>query len=416
MRPPGEKAKYHNLDGLRGLAALVVMFWHFGVGFLPVLVGFTMATRHVTAYRMVSDTPLFLPFAGTFAVYIFFVLSGFVLSLAFFHKQDGRVLTASAARRYFRLMIPAGASVLFAYFMMRLIGNGAHVAAAQTTGSYWLSAFWDFQPHFFTAVYQGVYGVFFTNFNSYNTNLWTMQNELYGSFMVFLFLGLFGKLNRRWVLYLGFGLIVIKTPYLAFLLGMAICDIWTTRPDLKQLISKPIAHVLLVVGLILGSWHVGWLNSYNPLYGRFTLPLFNQSEMQVFVLIIAAACIILAVLSLGWLSRFFELRPLQYLGKISFSLYLIHWIVLYGFSCDIFNRLISHHVGYIPSFLITFAISVPLIFAISHVFTKYIDARSIGWSKAIGTWLLGSRRPAEQPAGELAPIPIPSVATSSVAD
>jgi peptidoglycan/LPS O-acetylase OafA/YrhL len=312
-----EKEKYHNLDGLRGLAALVVMIWHFSVGFLPFLVGATIVGRHTPIDRLVSDTPLFLPFAGTFAVYIFFVLSGFVLSLSFFHKRDSSVLVSSAARRYFRLMIPAASSVILAYLLMRLIGNDAHLAASKTTGSYWLSAFWDFKPHLLTAIYQGVYGVFFTNFNSYNTNLWTMQNELFGSFMVFLFLGLFGKLARRWVFYLAFGLILLKTPYLAFLLGMAICDVWVNRPDLKQLLTARVSTILLVAGLLLGSWHVGWLNLYNPVYGRFTLPMFNQAEMQVFVLIIAAACLILAVLRLGWLKRFFELRPLQYLGKVS---------------------------------------------------------------------------------------------------
>jgi peptidoglycan/LPS O-acetylase OafA/YrhL len=193
-------SKYRSLDGVRGLAALVVVFCHYSNAFVPSLngSGSTFSTR---LDKVVSTTPLHLPLAGNFAVYIFFVLSGFVLSQKFFLTKSATVVISSAIRRYIRLMIPALGSVLLTYLVLRAGFIQSHAVAA-VTGSEWLGSFWNFQANFFEALYQGLYGVFFTEFTTYNTSLWTMHIELYGSFLVFMFLLLFGKLEKRWVVYI----------------------------------------------------------------------------------------------------------------------------------------------------------------------------------------------------------------------
>ncbi len=377
--------KYHNLEGLRGLAALVVVFWHFTIAFLPFLVGFAAVARHTPFDKYIANSPLFLPFAGSFAVVVFFVLSGFVLSLSFFKRRDSGVLVAAASRRYFRLMLPALGSVLLAYFIMKFTGAHSHLATAKITGSPWLTWFWNFPPHFGEAIRQGAYGAFFNQQNSYNTNLWTMYIELTGSFLVFGFLAFFGRLQKRWIMYLAFSLIFIHSWYLAFLFGIAICDVWVNYPSLKARLSAPYATLLLVAAVFLGSWHISF-NIYTSVYSHLTLPFFTAASTEQLARTIGAALLIISVLSLPWLSRFFESRPLRYLGRISFSLYLVHLSIIYSFSCILFNRLLPH-LGYGKSFLVMFPVSLALIMVISHYYTKYVDAPSIALSKFIGTWL-----------------------------
>lgn len=236
-----EKQHFNSLDGLRGLAALSVVFFHYAILFVPVLVGFSLAHSHVQLTRLAVASPLELPFAGNFAVCIFFVLSGFVLSLRFFQTRDNSVLASSASRRLFRLMIPAAGSVFLAYFLLRSGLMFLHPATVFSDAPNFLKHYYLFPAHIGQAVFQAIYGVWLGNtdlFSSYNSVLWTMHFELFGSFLIFMFLALFGKLPNRWVFYGLFGLFFLKTYYLGFIAGMAMCDLFVTKPSLPGRVNE----------------------------------------------------------------------------------------------------------------------------------------------------------------------------------
>lgn len=380
--------KYKSLDGLRGLASVIVLFWHFAIGFTPFIVG-GAALHHTRLDRAVSNTPLFLPFAGEFSVMIFFVLSGFVLSLSFFKHRKVSVVVSSVARRYFRLMIPACASVILTFAVMRFVGQSAHTAAATITGSQWMGAYWNTPAHLLTAVQQGFYGIFATigfSSDSYNTSLWTMHYELVGSALVFAFLVFFGGLHRRWIFYAASALLAAHTYFLPFIVGMAMCDLWINNRGFYERISTRLAATMLVVGLVLGSIHP---TIYHTLYLESGIPLFTGSQFLVVEQTIAAAFIIVAIFRLTWLAKFFELRLLQYFGRLSFSLYLVHFAIIYSLSAYIFSYLYPHF-GYMTSFFVMIIVSVPVIFGVADLYARFIDMPSIAWSKRIGSWLIST--------------------------
>jgi peptidoglycan/LPS O-acetylase OafA/YrhL len=377
--------KYKNLDGLRGVAALVVVLCHYSNGFLPSLQGAVGAAHHTRADKIIATTPLHLFLAGNFAVCLFFVLSGFVLSIKFFHTKSVDALISSASRRYFRLMIPALISILATYIILRTGFVNSSATAAITGSSGWLATFWNFTPHIMDALYQGTIGVFFGNQDSYNTSLWTMHLELFGSFLIFMFLALFGNFRRRWLLYGTFGLILVKTYYLAFLLGVVISDIWATQPQLKsKLENSKISLTFLVSGLLLGSWYVPAV--YHVFYSQFSLLGLENSYTGIAVEIVGAFMLIIAVLTNTSLTKFLETKPIQFLGRISFSLYLIHLIILSSLAATLFNYLIGHF-AYLPSLLLTIVPSLSVTLVTAHFFTKWVDAPSITISKEFGNRL-----------------------------
>lgn len=131
--------KIRYLDGLRGLAAFQVVFHHFILAFYPALfLGAADNPNHMAAgwEAFGSGSFLNLFWDGNFAVCIFFVLSGFVLSHKFFVRKESKIVTESAVKRYFRLAIPVAFSVLVAFLVMKF-SLFYNQPAAAISGSGW---------------------------------------------------------------------------------------------------------------------------------------------------------------------------------------------------------------------------------------------------------------------------------------
>jgi peptidoglycan/LPS O-acetylase OafA/YrhL len=117
-RPPRLPA----LDGLRGVAALVVLVFH------VLILSETFAAREPgvrphEASWWVTHTPLSLLWAGEEAVFLFFVLSGFVLALPTTTTAEVR-WRAYYPQRLLRLYLPVWASLLFAAALVVVVPRG----------------------------------------------------------------------------------------------------------------------------------------------------------------------------------------------------------------------------------------------------------------------------------------------------
>src|SRR5580698_7627746 len=98
------------LDGVRGLAAMQVVFGHYAHAFAPDWV-----------------RPLGFFADGDSAVLLFFLMSGLVLTPSF--ERTPNALVTGLARRIVRLDLPLTASVLFAYALqMTLPGWSAAIS------------------------------------------------------------------------------------------------------------------------------------------------------------------------------------------------------------------------------------------------------------------------------------------------
>lgn len=123
------------VDGLRGIAAFIVMLSHIFIVALPSLYnGLPMMARLRWEWRL-AGTPLDIFWAANFAVCIFFVMSGLVLS-AFCDKQEMNFV-ANCVRRYVRLGLPIFGGCAFAYFLYA-VGLMQPSAAQRITQEGWL--------------------------------------------------------------------------------------------------------------------------------------------------------------------------------------------------------------------------------------------------------------------------------------
>jgi peptidoglycan/LPS O-acetylase OafA/YrhL len=372
-------------EAIRGLAALAVLVGHFILGFWP-----GMAFREGLgwnelpgAVRMLADFPGKYLWDGHMAVSIFFVLSGFVLSLIYFQRGGTAAIGSAAVRRYPRLMIPIAASILLAFVLLK-VGAMCNQAAVQHMNALyglpqqldltarngysnrWLALYFFNPPDVAIALREATWGAV-TGIATYNLILWTMPFELVGSFLVYGSLALFGAARNRWLLYaIGGGLLIAddRLFLLDFLLGMALCDMWVqNQRKWGMTLSLWPALALIALGLYVVPW--------KP---------------------VAALMVVSAAAASPRLQQLLEARWLAFLGRISFSLYLLHMIVFCSVGCGLYVLLCrdlgwSHAAGSLTA--AAGALVVCLLAA--WLFYHTVDRTAITLSRRFDVWLFRPR-------------------------
>lgn len=370
--------KFRYLDGLRGLAALIVVIDHLAICFFQAATDGSITRYHArVAEKLVFASPLHLIVSGNFSVCIFFVLSGFVLSTKFFRTGDRSVAAASAWKRYLRLELPILASVLLSYAVIKL-HLLANTQAAAITHSAWQRYLWNFRPDFPGALYHSLVGVFVAGSSSYNTVLWTMRIELVGSFLVFAFLFAAGRWRYRWTIYAGLGLAFINSYLLCFVAGMALCD-WYFSPSRPAALRPYMWAPVLALALLFGSSPVGTLEG--TIFAAFPSWLGYGLSLPPRLHIIGAILLVFTLVFAPVLHRGLEWRPMLWLGRVSFALYLTHLLVIGTFMSWLF-AIIEPHTGYLPGFVLALVPAGALIGLVAHWFTRLVDEPAIRLSAA----------------------------------
>ncbi|WP_427137213.1 acyltransferase family protein [Psychrobacillus psychrodurans] len=375
------------LDGIRGLAALVVVVGHYLCAYYPSVFTGSVKDSHFDGLIDVrlADTPFNLFWNGYFAVSIFFVLSGFVLSTKFFSSKDYSFIVSSGIRRYVRLVIPVTFSCVIAYCLLKanLFFNEG---LANYTKAYWyLPNYYNFEASFIDMLKKSLIDTFIYGVDtiSYNPVLWTMKIEFFGSLLVFAMALLFGQLRNRYILYIILIWFFIDTYYVAFIFGMVLSDLYNNKTVVFVFIkNKTIKLMLLLCGLFFGSFPTVIATDKN-IYSYLTFDFLGgrHGSMTIFHLI-GATIIIFVVLSSKNFKKIFSHRTLLFLGEISFSMYLLHFIILFSFSGYLSIKL-SRFLPYHINFILTFACSITIILIISKIFAKFVDQKGISFSKVI---------------------------------
>jgi peptidoglycan/LPS O-acetylase OafA/YrhL len=320
--------RFTQLDGLRGWASFMVLINHVFPNFLyhdsrlervSSLIqdpAFSRAYLANIANAIFSVIYFFIS-DGTLAVKIFFVLSGYVLSICYFNHKNRTVVIDQALRRYVRLTVPVLFSAMIGYGLLKM-GLMYNQQIANYIDGAWISKFYAFSANLNDAALFALYSVYFDyqEKTSYNFAAWTMGIELVGSYLVFATLLFIGNVRWRMGGYaILFMLSLAMSHYLpCFIAGLAIADFYSQHPANGAKRPRKIYVSLLILPLII-------------LLILAVSKITNPTAATIFET--AAACIILlvAVYNQGAID-FLRLPFSQFFGQISFPLYLIHPVIL----------------------------------------------------------------------------------------
>jgi len=382
------------IESIRGLAALVVVLTHFAVVFYPNAVDGSRYQAHEKWERLFWTTPLNLLVGGRFAVCVFFILSGYVLSLPYFgaNARDNDHLLAAVVKRPFRL----GGMVVFsevAAVILLLSGGFFNVTASLRTFSIpHFSSLWPHELVNFKTILMDLTARMFQSGLKYDVPLWTIEIELYGSILTFGFLLLFRNSRLR---FLGYFLAIVcfhHTLYIGFIIGIGIADLANTFPNLLGSLRRGfITWPLLLAGLLLGSFPYQ-ADQWSGLQGTIYEPLGKLTFLAAGPSMPGALLVFAAIFLSPHLQNLLSHSVFAFLGRISYSVYAVHFLVLGSFSCWLF-LLLNDRLGYDASCAITGLLSLIVLIPLSYLLTKYIDEPATKAANSIGTLWLNTKEP-----------------------
>ncbi|MFO1127925.1 MAG: acyltransferase [Rhodospirillales bacterium] len=378
--------KIEQLESLRGLAALIVFFHHFMLGFAPQRHGYIPGAIEG---GNLMETPFFFLINGTASVSLFFVLSGFVLSLVFFQKPD-RPIVSAVLRRWPRLLPIALASTVLSFSFYKL-GLYHYKEAAEITHSDWMSKF-AYSPQqlseqltFIEAVSQGAFLTFFrSSADSWlNTSLWTMHLELVGSFIVFGATAVVRNarpLEAMVVFALAGVAAFFANVYLPlFIAGNCLAYLHSRYAFHRTNIPKAASFSCILVALLI----FGYMDPGKGIYA-FTSKLGPyEIYLRVFAHGVAALILIYVALVDDNVRNILSMRPLYFLGRVSFPLYALHVPILFSFSAGLFLYL-GRRYAYEPTVMATLGATLLILLPLSFVFAV-LDQRWCAFLKRKAT-------------------------------
>src|SRR5580704_15633771 len=286
------------LDGLRGWAAVVVLLHHVFIDGLP--------ANALMADRSLWAKVFFLN--GTLAVSVFFVISGFSLSIRYLETGNGSALGRIAAGRYLRLALPIFAICAITY---ALLLSGLIPPAAQRPAP--LDQFLAFTPTIERLLNFSLWKVFvaYSGAETYDPPLWTMTYEFFGSFIVFALVAHLRPSRLRTLLLAVLFLLLtaLQTYFALFVAGILIADLF---PRIGASTAANRAGALLCgAGILLIALPHAWFAA---------------------VYLGGGVCLTAGAVFCAPVRRLFESRWSSFLGWISFPLYLVQAAVIYALA------------------------------------------------------------------------------------
>lgn len=420
-----------HLDGIRGLAAFLVVWHHLFHPFYQVQLTYGVANSNFSIFQLPIVNLLY---SGYPWVSVFFVVSGYSLSIkpiklmrAGQWEELSESLASSTFRRFFRLFLPCFASTFIVMWLLNLnfyeftrefgssrgwmrFGGPIHVAKAAS----WWDQFKDWASCAVNMVWVWSFELFGGR-NRYDTHTWTIPVEFRGSLVLFLCQSAFSRKTPylRMALFVAVAIFVHawgRWDVFLFIAGPVLAEIdiilsagagWhsqsQTRPGGGRLSLFWVVHVFWIVVCLTGLFLLSF-----PEVAGIASPGFSTLSQHIptsmpmpdkhrYWPMWGAIFYVAAINNLKLLASFFNTRFIQYLGRISFSIYLVHGPLHHTFGYAVYMLVFQHIFGFVPgelmgplfnfAFGICFIINLAAIVWAADVFMRAVDIPSVKFAK-----------------------------------
>jgi peptidoglycan/LPS O-acetylase OafA/YrhL len=367
---------------LRGIAALVVVFHHVYQIAKPYIEPKVDAWVPGSFWWFLSATPIKLLSAGSEAVLVFFVLSGLVVPLPLLGKGVKRWIGFYFSRLV-RLYLPVWASLVLAAVWITVL---PHPAGAVAAGS------WTADSNS-TAVSLKLLlseGTLIRKSFSTNSVLWSLSWEMLFSLLLPLFvLGAYA-VRRYWMLAIAVcftltivgryvhvdALLYLPVFFMGTLVAVNLSALrnWAERFRAHRYASA-VGWATLGVSLclVIAAWLLRPVVSINDTFASFLIGALTP---------LGALGLVACAIAFSPVRSGLGMRVPQFLGKISFSLYLTHLPILITLAYLFGDN----------NWALVGVVGVPLALGIAYLFYRFVESPSHSLAQRVGrfaTWASG---------------------------
>ncbi|KJY01606.1 acyltransferase like protein [Zymoseptoria brevis] len=420
--PPLRRTAY--LDGLRGFGALLVyILHHIGATHMEEHQVLENAFGHQGRYYFGAFPFVRIFFTGGhIAVGLFYLISGYVLAakpLNFIHSRDmakfAENVGSALFRRWIRLFLPVfGLTFIWmtSWHLLNFLPTGDMVPEPTYLAE--LSKWFKDQKGF-SYFWAGI------ALSYYSFHAWSIPYEFRGSVVVYTVLvavaglGTSARLRVQCVLIFYFLFLLDGWGSALFVCGMLLADMEMlhARNELPKFYARVLTqpkktyYFLLLAGMYLGGAPAATdkLADFKASPGWYYLSFLVPgacSDPGWFFRFWGGTFIMLAIPRLPWLRSFFETRFCQYLGRISFGLYLVHGPVLWSVGDRVYasiglqrwgqDKTIPQWINCFPlprwgifgietNFLLAQLFLFPLTIYLAEIFTRLVDEPSVQFAQ-----------------------------------
>ncbi|NHK28271.1 acyltransferase [Parvularcula flava] len=338
-------SRFEELDALRGIAAAAVMLYHFLIAF-PKFYGEVLGL----GWQPFADAPVTRDLIGTAPVCLFFMISGFVILNSLRGREEaGKPIADFAFSRFSRLfpVFWAAAALTFTVGLIAPLPDQDHTIT-QLVGNLTM-----------VPRYAGVMPL--------DHVYWSLLFELqfYGWMALIAVTGLLARLRLVCAIWLALEVVFLVNQAAGFELPMALY--WA--------MNAPFTHYFLA-GICFYRMATGDGDRQTSYLLGASLAVNFLAFAPWFALLTGASWLVFYLAVAGRL-RFIAIKPLLWLGAISYSLYLVHMMI--GFR--IMYSLQQAGVGYGLSVIAAIAVSLVLATGMTYLIERPAQRLLKGWYK-----------------------------------
>jgi len=353
--------RYVELDSLRGLAAFAVFVTHaFGLIWNTPI--------HIPLISTIIDSPIQILWNGGAAVDFFFVLSGFVLALPFLSQNKQINYVDFLKKRFFRIYPTYWAGMLLAVIMSLFYQHGSLLGLSD-----WINSYWQETLPIKQVIKQTILHILLItpilepDTRLINPVIWTLNVELRISLILPLFIMLIAAIDikKQWNLLMSLliftGSIIFswKITYFNYLPLFIIGSLLALYKDNLLILMQRITkisysnYIILIIGLYLYS-------------ARYFISYVDEL-LQAIISAFGSCLLILMSISITKASRLLTFSPINFMGEISYSFYLIHLPVMILVSSFVYPPtksvilcwLLSLMLSILTAYLLRVVIEIP---------------------------------------------------------
>ena len=210
----------------------------------------------------------------------------------------------------------------------------------------------------------------------YSNAFWMLAELFAGSFMAYILAAMGRGMNKRMLyVYIGAVLLYLSTnsrltDFALGVLAAYIIERFGERMKAHKKACVCAGILMLGAAFVLGAYPVGHEpdNAY-----RILNHLPDRLNPVYFYHMLAAALLIMGIWLLEPLGKALSEKPVLVLGKISYSLYLVHIPVIYSLSAWLLVRFMARTGNYNLSAGLSFVISLPVMILLAWLFYRFIE-------------------------------------------